>query len=73
MTLSTDQLIAAALAMPDPDRLEIADALLASIKSQSPHPFAVEWQKEIRRRSEDLRTGKQQPIPWSDVKRQAWE
>lgn len=40
----------------------------------NPHtepPFDEPWREEIRRRSDELKTGAVQPIPWEDVKREA--
>lgn len=73
MSTTTEQLLEAALALPDEDRLEFAEALAASLRPEDRPPFDEFWGEVIRRRSAELRSGAVTPIPWSEVKRQARE
>lgn len=73
MNASSEQLFDAALALPDSDRVELAEALLASLQPDDRPPFDESWREVIERRSLELRTGQVTPIPWADVKRQARE
>ena len=73
MNASSEQLFDAALALPDSDRVELAEALLASLQPDDRPPFDESWREVIERRSLELRTGQVTPIPWAEVKRQARE
>jgi putative addiction module component (TIGR02574 family) len=68
-----EQLLSAALALPDGDRLQIAEALIVSLQPAGRPPFDESWRQTIKRRSEELRTGQVTPIPWAEVKRRAEE
>jgi putative addiction module component (TIGR02574 family) len=73
MHLSTDELMSAALALPDGDRLELVEAIIASLQPQDRPPFDESWREVILRRSAELDSGQVAPVPWSDVKRRARE
>lgn len=73
MSLTTEELLDAALALPDPDRLEFVEALAASLQPADRMPFDESWRDVIQRRSAELRNGTVAAIPWADVKRQARE
>jgi putative addiction module component (TIGR02574 family) len=73
MNPNTEQLLSTVLDLPEEDRLEFTEALMASLQSANQPPFDPSWQDVIRRRSAELRTGAVTPIPWSEVKRQARE
>ena len=73
MSPATEQLFDAALALPDEDRLELVEALLASLQSEDRPPFDESWREVIRRRSAELQSGQVVPIPWDEVKRRGRE
>jgi putative addiction module component (TIGR02574 family) len=73
MSPSAEQLLDAALALPDEDRLEFVEALAASLPAADRPPFDESWRKVIERRSAELRSGQVTPVPWAEVKRQARE
>jgi putative addiction module component (TIGR02574 family) len=60
-----------ALALPQEERLELADSLYVSLDADGAdfqlHPS---WDAEIERRVEELRSGKVQGIPAEDVFRE---
>ncbi len=66
-----EEVLTAALALPDDDRLELVEALIASLQPADRPPFDESWREVIRRRSAELRSGAVTPIPWDEVKRQA--
>jgi putative addiction module component (TIGR02574 family) len=53
-----------------PDKFELAGSLLESLDGAAEDPAAVEdaWNEEIRRRIEDLDSGKAQTVPWEEVR-----
>jgi putative addiction module component (TIGR02574 family) len=73
MTAAAEQLLNAALALPDEDRLEFVEALIVSLQPSEAPPFDDSWREVIQRRSAELRSGKVTPIPWEEVKRRARE
>lgn len=73
MSSTTEEVLSAALALPDGDRLELVEALIASLQPADQPPFDDSWREVIRRRSAELRSGAVNPIPWAEVKRQARE
>jgi putative addiction module component (TIGR02574 family) len=73
MDLSAERVLSAALALPDGDRVELVEAILASLQPEDRPPFDEAWRAVILRRSEEMRTGAVTPVLWSDVKRQARE
>jgi putative addiction module component (TIGR02574 family) len=73
MSSAAEDVLTAALALPDDERLELVEALIASLQPGDRPPFDESWREVIRRRSAELRAGTVTPIPWEDVKRQARE
>jgi putative addiction module component (TIGR02574 family) len=71
MAPASEQLLEATLALPVEDRLEIVEALLASLQPEDRPPFDESWREVIRRRSADLQSGQVTPVPWAEVERQA--
>jgi putative addiction module component (TIGR02574 family) len=71
MSTTTDQIMDAALGLPETDRVELAEALLASLQPTDRPPFPESWREVIARRAKELRSGRVQAIPWSEVKRRA--
>lgn len=73
MSTSTEQLVKTALELPDDDRLELVEALIASFESSDQPPFDDSWREVIQRRSAELASGRVTSVPWSEVKRRARE
>lgn len=73
MSLTTEQLLKATLALPEEERLEFLEALTASLEEPGRPPLDESWRAVIQRRSVELRSGKVNTVPWSVVKQQARE
>lgn len=73
MNAIMENVLNAALALPDEDRVELVEALIASLQSEDCPPFDESWREVIQRRSAELRSGQVAPVPWAEVKRQARE
>lgn len=71
MTPTVENVISDALTLPNGDRVEIVEAILASLRPEDRPPFDESWREEIRRRAAELRSGEVTGIPWSEVKAQA--
>ncbi|MBY0230926.1 MAG: addiction module protein [Gemmataceae bacterium] len=67
MAQTVAELLEAALALPEPQRAELADLLAASVASPSGlHP---EWAAEARRRAAEMESGAVQPVPLAESRR----
>jgi len=71
MNSNMDQVLTAALALPNGDRVELVEAILASLQPEDRPPFDESWRPVIERRSQELQSGQVVGIPWSDVKERA--
>jgi putative addiction module component (TIGR02574 family) len=68
MSPVTEQLLQAALALPEDERLELVEALLASQDRSGELPFDPAWLSEIRRRSAEVESGTVPLTPWPVVR-----
>ena len=73
MSSNMDHVLDAALALPDGDRVELVEAIIASLQPEDRPPFDESWREVIRRRSAEIRSGQIVPVSWEDVKQQARE
>jgi putative addiction module component (TIGR02574 family) len=71
MSRDVDQLLQAALALPDEEQLQLVAALVAAVDERGLRPFDDSWLEEIRRRSAEYDAGSVQAIPWAEVKERA--
>ena len=71
MTAEVAELLKKALALPPEARAALADSLLESL-DEEPLDEGVEaaWSEEIKRRIEEIDSGKVKPIPWEEARRQ---
>lgn len=65
MQMTEDQVEIEALALPRHARARIAELLIASLDEDSEIERA--WDEEVRRRVEEIRSGKVQTVPGEDV------
>jgi putative addiction module component (TIGR02574 family) len=73
MSPALETLYQAVLALPEEDRVELADRLLGSLPPDVPSQLHPAWRAELKRRSDQVEAGEVAPIPWDEVRRQAWE
>lgn len=71
MTAEVSEILKKALALPPEARAALADSLLESL-DEVPIDKDVEatWSEEIKRRIEEIDSGKVKPIPWEEARRQ---
>jgi putative addiction module component (TIGR02574 family) len=68
MSPTCEQLLTSALALPESERLELAEALLAASEPPVPEPAGDAWLAEVRRRSAQIDAGAAALTPWPEVK-----
>lgn len=73
MPLTAEQVLTAALELPDADRLELIEALIDSVQPPELPPFDESWRAVIRRRAGELASGSVAAVPWAEVRRRARE
>jgi putative addiction module component (TIGR02574 family) len=73
MTTAMESVFTDALKLPDHERLELVEALIDSLEPEDRPALDEGWKEVVRRRSEELRSGRVAPIPWEEVKRLARE
>ncbi len=71
MTQEAAELLKKALALPVEERADLASTLIDSLDATIDENVEAAWQEEIRRRIEDVRSGKVSSIPWDDVREKA--
>jgi putative addiction module component (TIGR02574 family) len=71
MNQVVDELLQAALKLPDDDQLRLVSALTAAVEERGLRPFDDSWLDEIQRRSAEYDAGSVQSIPWAEVKARA--
>jgi putative addiction module component (TIGR02574 family) len=68
VTESTEQLLQSALTLPEEERLELVEALLAECDRTLARPFDDAWLAEVQRRSAEIDAGTATLTPWPEVK-----
>jgi len=71
MMQSAKKILNAALGLPEPDRVKVAEELLATLDGKSQKDADAAWAEEIERRTGEIEHGKVKPVPWSKVKKSA--
>jgi len=71
MTQEAAELLKKALALPAQERADLASTLIDSLDATVDENVEAAWQQEIRRRMDDLRSGKVRTILWDDVREKA--
>lgn len=68
MSPAREQLLTSALTLPESERLELAEALLAASEPPTPEPTGEAWLAELQRRSAQFDAGEAAATPWPAVK-----
>lgn len=68
MSTQYQDVLQAAMSLPEGDRMELVDTLIASFEPDAALPFDDAWLAEIQRRSAEYEAGLVQATPWSVVK-----
>ena len=74
MTLTAEQITAAALAMSEEDRQDLLVQLMDSLDGPPDEDYEEAWAAEIKRRLDEVRSGKPGvTVPWAEVRRKLLE
>ena len=71
MQQNVDQILEAALSLPDEEQLRLVSALTAAVEERGLRPFDDWWLGEIQRRSAEYDVGDVRAVPWFEVKERA--
>ena len=68
-TSEVERILEAAMRLPEADRIEIAAILEDSIGDGSTdEEIEAAWIAEVKRRIEDVESGRSKPVPWEEVR-----
>ncbi|WP_437281076.1 addiction module protein [Sorangium sp. So ce375] len=68
MSLPAEELFEEALKLPERERRAFALRLLESVGEESLEDVERAWVDEARRRLDDIRAGRSQPVPWEEAR-----
>lgn len=69
MTPTAEQITAAALAMSEEDRQDLLLQLMDSLDGPPDEDYEEAWAAEIKRRLDDVRSGKEKAMPWAEARK----
>jgi putative addiction module component (TIGR02574 family) len=73
MTRGAKKILDAAIKLPESDRLQVVEELLASLEPAADADVDAAWVSEVERRSREIKEGTVRPVPWNEVKSRARE
>jgi putative addiction module component (TIGR02574 family) len=73
MTRAAKEIVNAAIKLPESERLQIVEELLASLEPAVDEDVDAAWAAEIERRSRDIKEGSVRAVSWDGVKSRARE
>ena len=71
MTRAGKDIIKAAIQLPERERVQVVEQLLASLEPAEDKDVDAAWAAEIEKRSREIKQGTVRPIPWEEVKSRA--
>ena len=73
MSTDLEEIAAAALALSEEDRADLLVRLMESLDGPPDADVEQAWADEIARRLEEVRSGKETPVPWAEVRKRLIE
>ena len=73
MKQATKKILDAALELPEKEKIQVVEELLAVIEGETDPGAEAAWADEIARRTHEITQGDVKPVPWSKVKKLAAE
>ena len=71
MSSSVKQVLDAALALSEIEQSELTAHLLEKLEPETWTP--EDWDREIQKRVEEIRSGKAQMVPWDQARQELWD
>lgn len=71
MTRAAKDIVKAAIQLPEDERVQVVEQLLASLEPVADEDVDGAWAAEIERRSRQIKEGTVSLNPWEEVKAQA--
>ncbi len=71
MARTAKDIVKAAVQLPEDERIQVVEHLLASLEPAAEKDVDAAWTAEVERRSRELKEGTVRPVPWEDIKSQA--
>lgn len=71
MNFAMGSISESALALTEEERFSLAEALISSLDSEKAKAIEEAWRNVVVQRSQELKQGTVQTIPWSEVRNQA--
>jgi putative addiction module component (TIGR02574 family) len=73
MTPDAERILRDARSLPDDARMDLAEALLASVEDEPTDEGAdAAWSDEAKRRLEEVRSGAVKAVPWDEAEKQVF-
>lgn len=73
MKPAAKKVLHAALDLPEKDKIQVVEELLAGIEGEPDPDAEAAWADEIARRTREIERGEVKPVPWSKVRKLAAE
>lgn len=73
MKQATKKILDAALELPEKEKIQVVEELLAVIEGEADPDAERTWADEIARRTLEIERGEVKHVPWSTVKKLATE
>lgn len=73
MKQATKKILNAALELPEKEKIQVVEELLAGIEGKPDPGAEAAWADEIARRTHEIKQGEVKPVPWFKVKKLAAE
>jgi len=71
MARAAKDILKDAMGLPEKERIQVVERLLASLERESDEDVDSAWAAEIERRSREIKEGTVRPLPWKEVKSRA--
>jgi len=71
MAKLAENIIKAAVKLPQKDRVRVVEQLLNTLEPEAEQDVDAAWAAEIERRSREIKEGAVRPLPWRQVKSRA--
>ncbi|MBI5314762.1 MAG: addiction module protein [Nitrospirae bacterium] len=73
MKQTTKKVLDAAMELPEKEKIQIVEELLAGLEGETDPEAEAAWIAEIERRTKEIERGEAKSIPWSTVRKLAAE